>query len=167
MRVEQLFTGGLLMVITLLSSVILPTQKSTALCTTPRSELLGNWININSKGGGITQVKIDFVCGGVVRCNTNNHCSHDYTGFVIRVYGACVPTDCDWGQAIAKVHGAPREILTASYNQGFAQRSLFAKIINLNDGLLLLIINNHYTDRSGRTDFKGFDYFNKSRGNRM
>ncbi|MDF5713668.1 MAG: hypothetical protein PUP93_07200 [Rhizonema sp. NSF051] len=159
MRVQQLFAGGLLMVITLLSSVTLPTQKSTALCATPRSELLGNWININSNTRSITQVKINFACGDVALCDTNGHCSQDYTGFVIRVYGACHPTNCAWGQATAKVRKLPHEVLTASYNQGFAQRNLFA---NLNNGQLLLTSNTHFTDRSGRSDYKAFDYFKKS-----
>ena len=160
MRVQQLFVGGLLMVITVLSSVMLPTQKSTALCATPNSELLGNWTNIDSNTRSITRVKIDFACSDVVLCDTNGHCSQDYTGFVIRVYGACQPTNCDWGQANAEVYKLPGEVLTAYYNQGFAQRNLLA---NVNSGQLWLITDTHFTDQSGRSDYKAFDYFNKSR----
>lgn len=160
MRLQQLLTGALLMSTTILGSVMLPAHRSAALCVAPSSSLVGDWKNTDAKTRGVTRVKVSFACGDVVLCDQNGNCSQGYTGYVVRVYGACHPTDCDWGQANAKVNKLPGEVLSASYHQSFANRNLVA---NVNRGQLWLTVNTHFTDRSGRSDYTANYYFNKVR----
>ena len=147
------------MSLSLLVPFTMPLPKANALCVSPNSTLLGNWKNTDSNTRGITRINVGFACGDVVQCDTEGHCSQPYTGYVVRVYGACHPTDCDWGSANAKITKLPGEVLTASYKQSFAKRDILA---NINQGQLWLVLSTHFTDNSGRTDYRANYYFKKS-----
>ena len=94
------------------------------------ANIAGTWKNIDAKTGGVTKV---VVANGNVQ---------------IRCFGACSPTDCDWGTTALAVAGAK---YSAFYNQGFAKRSLSVEL--LSNGRLCVIIKTDYNDnRTDRTD---------------
>ena len=70
-------------------------SNAFALCAAP-TELgqLGEWKNIYPYTKSITRAVLGFACGDVILNGKK-----PYTGYQIRLFGACHPTDCDWGKA--------------------------------------------------------------------
>lgn len=105
------------------------------------SDLLsGTWINENQQTGGITQV--------VVR--------RDGERMMVHAWGACQPTDCDWGEAEAEPwNGIPLVI----WKQGFATTRM--QLVLQPDNRLVLIYREEYHDESGRSDLGHAEFFSR------
>src|SRR5215510_2246830 len=113
-------------------------------------QLVGTWQNVNSHDRGVIRFVVHHV-GNAVR---------------VQVFGNCTPTPCDWGTVNAAVFGTgvqsslPQQAteLSASYNQGFAQRQV---IIHIVGNQLRADVLTRFTDKSGRADYFDSDLFNR------
>ena len=104
---------------------------------------LGMWFNQELATRGITRVQI-------VR---------EVSNLAVRMWGACVPEDCDWGMVQAPASSASDGILDLTWNQGFIVRT--HKLTITQDGRLLLEEANRYLDNSGRADCNTVQFFAK------
>jgi thiol-disulfide isomerase/thioredoxin/outer membrane lipoprotein-sorting protein len=106
--------------------------------TAPTDPLSGSWININSATPNVTHVTV----------------RHENNRTVVHVWGACQPSDCDWGEVDAELwNGIPMAI----WKQGFATRRM--QFIPQPDGRMLLAYRSEYNDGSGRKDDGHAEFF--------
>ena len=103
----------------------------------------GFWVNKNTGKPNITKVDIDKV-GNIM---------------LVRIWGKCHPTDCDWGIETTDISDASDGTLNLVWDQGFAIKT--QELILLSDGRLKVKTFCHFTDNSGRTDYKSTEYFIK------
>ena len=109
---------------------------------------LGTWLNTNSATRGIVRIIITARNGGLV----------------VRAFGNCDPSPCDWGETEAEAvyanNIASREgvAFTASYDFGFLKTRLQA---NVNQGLLVAVTFNRFEDESGRGDYFSREFFHR------
>jgi peroxiredoxin len=76
---------------------------------------------------------------------------------IVHVWGACQPTDCDWGEAeAAPWNGIPLVI----WKQGFATTRM--QLVPQPDRRLLLVYRFEYHDASGRRDLGHAEFFTRS-----
>ncbi len=155
--------GGLLAV----SSLTLPTitSEANALCVAPSEPFAGNWFNTDASTRGIRRVSITFQCNDTVVCPAGDPCPPPPpSGFYIRPFGACSPTDCDWGSQFAE-YSSSRRTISARFNPGFAIKTVEASIIRggRRDGQLRLTHRTHFTDGSGRRDYSMTEYYIRRR----
>lgn len=96
-------------------------SNANALCVLP-TELgeLGRWNNIDPNTRSITKADLNFACGDVILNGVV-----PYTGYQIRLFGSCYPTDCDWGWANITPYGDGWYRTTI--NHGFATRYVWVK----------------------------------------
>lgn len=97
------------------------TGSASALCVTPTAlGDLGRWNNINASTRSITKADLGFACGDVILNGVV-----PYTGYQIRLFGSCSPTDCNWGWVNLPPYtdGWYRTTI----NHGFATRSVWVK----------------------------------------
>ena len=107
----------------------------------PRAELLaGSWVNTDSKTPSITSI--------VVRLEGDRTLVH--------AWGACSPSDCDWGERVAEDWNGTAVV---NWDQGFAVDHV--QLILQPDGRLLLVKRTEYRDGSGRTDTDGAEFFTR------
>jgi Gram-negative bacterial TonB protein C-terminal len=100
--------------------------------------IAGSWINENPATGGVTRL--------VIR-------SDDQQLFV-RAWGACHPSDCDWGEVQCALHGAGCK---ATWDHGFATTSM--QLLLLEDGRLQVKYKADFHDNSGRQDRGSEEFF--------
>jgi len=109
--------------------------------------ILGTWKNVNTKTPNLVQVIV----------------TEKGTQTMVHLFGACVPTPCDWGTVPAMVY-APT--VTATEADGFtaAYKFNFKTVIvtgHLEGAQLIVETFNHFTDNSGRTDYYFKDVMHK------
>ncbi|WP_156898261.1 hypothetical protein [Methylocapsa acidiphila] len=99
-------------------------------------QIAGTWINLDPNTRSIPQLTV-----------ANNQ---------LHVWGACHPTNCDWG--VTNLNSGPTAgVYTASYNQGFSIKNV---TLSLNAaGQLTVTTATHFTDNSGRPDYSSSDRF--------
>lgn len=68
----------------------------------PQDRFLGEWVNVDGATGGITRVSI----------------TQSLTGWTVRAFGACSPTDCEWGETPLYLVGD--SVDSTSYDRGYA-----------------------------------------------
>jgi hypothetical protein len=84
----------------------------------------GTWINEDPDTGGITRVVLE--------------------PWTVHMWGACTPTDCDWGEAPYSIH---EEELHVFWDQGFA---LEVQVLTLvPNGTLQVETTTYFTDGTG------------------
>ena len=104
--------------------------------------LQGIWSNEDAATPGVDTVKID-VQGSMV---------------LVRMWGACVPMDCYWGQAVAdQSEWQSRGVLHVTWDPGFAIETQDLSLPS--SGRLRVTTSTHFTDNSGRADSQRTDYF--------
>jgi hypothetical protein len=110
------------------------------------SDLNGVWINVNPKTRGLVRIEIQ---------NKKIH-----------PYGACHPDPCDWG--VLKVKGFASTVdsgvavaLTAKQTTSFSHSEITLSLEH--DGRLRAEVFTHFTDNSGRADYRSVDYFERVR----
>jgi thiol-disulfide isomerase/thioredoxin len=107
----------------------------------PSAELIsGSWINADSKTPSITSI--------VVRREGDRT--------VVHAWGACSPSDCDWGERAAEDWNGTTVV---NWDQGFAIDHM--QLIPQPDGRLLLVKRTEYRDGSGRADRGGAEFFTR------
>jgi hypothetical protein len=84
----------------------------------------GVWVNEDPDTGGITRVEI--------------------APWTVHMWGACTPTDCDWGETLYSIH---QDQLHMVWDQGFVVRVQVLAL--LPDGTLQADTVSHYTDGTG------------------
>jgi hypothetical protein len=99
--------------------------------------IAGSWINERTDTGGVTRL--------VVR-------SDDQQLFV-HAWGACHPSDCDWGEVQCAVHGVSCK---AAWDHGFATTM---QLLPLDDGRLQIKYKFIFHDKSGRRDLGSEEFF--------
>ena len=75
-------------------------------------------------------------------------------------FGACVPTNCDWGEASAPRTDASSGTFTVNWDFGFETTRLTLTLASP-AGRLLTTAFEHYTDNSGRVDKNYIESFNR------
>ena len=121
-----------------------------ASCGTPAE--MGDWVNTDPNTRSITRVHVDFVCQDVV---LNGQVGPSY---YVHLYGKCSPTDCDWGQVPARRLQSGQ--IYATYDQGFAKRSVWLAMSKYRSGQLWVEIKTDFTD-PGRAGYESQDWFRK------
>lgn len=113
----------------------------------------GTWKNVDRNTRGITALKID-VHGTTVR---------------LQAWGACEPTECDWGKVQATAYasgisadlGQSASVLSAVFGQDFKETFLY---ITLQKGDRIKVHSlTRFTDHSGRSNYVTFASFKRGR----
>jgi hypothetical protein len=127
-----------------------------SLCTTPT--MSGDWRNINPNTSSITRNLIDFRCSDVILCDTNGNCAGGDSGYFMRPFGKCHPSDCDWGRLRADDMGGGW--IRSIYNHSWASKHVWAKTYSYY-GLTYLRVWAHtdFTAADGRTDYTTDEWF--------
>ncbi|MCL4844904.1 MAG: redoxin domain-containing protein [Acidobacteria bacterium] len=103
------------------------------------ADLVGVWANADPNGD-VTEIAI----------------RQTDTGLSVRVWAACAPADCDWGDEVARWWSGS---LVATYGQGFVTDHL--QLIPRPDGGLVLLRHGEFHDGSGRGDIKSAEFFRR------
>jgi hypothetical protein len=110
------------------------------------NDLNGTWFNVDANTRGLVQIEI-----------------HDNK---IHPYGACHPDPCDWGTLKAKsfaqtVDSGLAVALLAKQNTSFSHVEITLSLER--DGRLRAEVFTHFTDNSGRVDYRSVNYFTRRR----
>ncbi len=100
----------------------------------PGDDLVGNWINVDADTRGLTRMII---------ARADNQ-------FTVHVYASCVPVDCNWGTAPARLSEG---VLSAHYDHGFATRDLSISYSSSRDELNVICFTD-FTEEDGRQDYR-------------
>jgi hypothetical protein len=100
---------------------------------------VGTWVNVDSGTGGITKIQI----------------TEDASGHHIEAWGACLPTDCEWGKVNLDLLGTSVSDPTPDYaigqwDPGFKDATMTLELVE--DGLIVDLYN-VFKDDSGREGF--------------
>ena len=101
--------------------------------------LLGGWLNVDPATRSLSKVELTIVGGK----------------FMVRPYGACAPTPCDWGRQAGVVYAGNVEsktpvAFTASFPAVFKETIVTGHL----DGTMLVVETfNHFEDGSNRSDY--------------
>lgn len=114
----------------------------TDLYTNQHVDFKGLWVNVDDQTNGITKCKISY---------KNNR-------YVVQMWGACHPKDCDWGENITKNVQNGTDNFQLLWDHEYAESLMTYEII---DGKLKVTNKRHYKDNSGRTDRTHVEYFQK------
>jgi hypothetical protein len=112
--------------------------------------LVGSWMNTNNGSRGITRVAV----------------SLKESGIVVRAFGACEPSPCDWGESYAEVFASEPDSIegnafNALYDFGFMETRLQAHI---RQGLLVVAKFDRFKDHSGRANYFSKEFFFRTDG---
>ncbi len=118
-----------------------PAQAPTAI-----NDLNGTWVNVDANTRGLVQIEIH--------------------GNKIHPYGACHPDPCDWGVLKAKsfaasVDSSAPTSLLAKQTTSFSHVEITLSLER--DGRLRAEVFTHFTDNSGRADYRTVNYFTRFR----
>lgn len=115
---------------------------NTELNTNKYDDFNGLWVNEDELTKAITKCKISY---------KNN-------SFIVQMWGACYPQDCDWGENIANDVQKGTNKFQLLWDQEFAESLVNYEII---EGKLKVTNKRHYKDNSGRSDNTSVEYFQK------
>jgi hypothetical protein len=116
-----------------------------AQCIQPPEE--GTWINTEANTRSIPRIQLRFVCQDQI---LNGQPYPPGPPWYIHVWGACSPTNCDWGEVGAQRLGTGH--IYGTYDQGFARRYVYAKMSQYRPGQLWVYVWTDFTD-PGRADY--------------
>lgn len=109
----------------LLAGLLLAPAVASASCATPTDIRTGRYVNVDPGTGTVTALEISFVCGAIGAASgeaASNTTTFD-PELQLRMWGACFPNDCDWGNTPIRRIGAGVS-RQAIYDQGFARRAV-------------------------------------------
>jgi len=113
------------------------------------SLLVKTWTNTNEDTRGITRVTVADRRGSLW----------------VRIEGAGGDSPRDWGEAqVEAVYGAaPESRIPMSFNATFDLGSMRSHVqANVNQGLLVMVTFNSFTDDSGRADYFSREFFHEA-----
>jgi len=125
-----------------------------ALCVQPEEE--GNWTNTDPDTRSITRINLRFVCQDVI---LNGEPYPPGPPWYMHIFGACSPTDCNWGEIGAQWLSSG-DFVYGVYDQGFAKRYVYAKMSAYRPGQLWVWMYTDFTD-PGRADYTVNNWFTK------
>jgi len=128
-------------------------QPLAALCVQP--EEMGNWVNADPNTNSITRVQVEFVCQDQI---LNGQPYPPGPPYYVRIFGKCIPADCNWGRVGANRIGTDQ--IYAYYNQGFAKRYVYVKMSQYRPGQLWVYIWTDFTDPN-RADYGVHNWFKR------
>ena len=105
-------------------------------------DFVGLWVNENKKTRGITKCQI----------------AKNDGEFIVQMWGACMPQDCDMGKNKTKGVKKRTNKFELLWDSGFAESSMIYEMI---EGKLKLTHKRHFKDNSGRPDYTIIEYFVK------
>ena len=94
--------------------------------------------------------------GGLTRMITKCEISYRSNSFIVQIWGACQPQDCDWGESVVSKMKKGTDKFELIWDQEFAESAITYEII---DGKLKLKHIRRYKDNSGRSDSTLIEYF--------
>lgn len=136
---------------------IVTADPAAALCA--ESDLEGDWHNINSDTDSMTRVVIE-TCESERVCE-DGVCTirHDAATYMTP-YGACSPSDCNWGREKAE-HKSDGWIKT-THDFGFKTSHVWAKTYDYYGRTYLrLWVYNDFSSADGRSDYTTDEWFLK------
>lgn len=123
-------------------------SRGTATGGDRANPLVGKWVNVEGRAGGVPKLDIAAVAGG----------------WTIRGWGACEPTDCDWGATPLHLLGESVSSQTLPY--GFAKWDPGFKdsyiVVRIEDGELIAELYSIYKDGSGRSNTRRVARFQRA-----
>lgn len=130
-------------------AILLPvcgTPAAPAQAPTATNDMNGTWFNVDANTRGLVQIEI-----------------HDNK---IHPYGACLPNPCDWGVLKAKsfaqtVDSGLAVALVAKQSTSFSHVEITLSLER--DGRLRAEAFTHFTDGSGRADYRTVNFFTRRR----
>lgn len=108
--------------------------------TLKKELLIGTWVNEDESTRNITRCEIKY----------------DEGKFFVKIWGACSPQDCYWGEKSSNNIKRKTGKIEILWDQGYAERN---QRISLENDKLQIITKNNYKDNSGRPDFTMNDIF--------
>lgn len=138
-----------------MASLVVKVSPAQALCVTPEEE--GSWVNYIPNTPSITKINVSFQCQDQV---INGQLYPPGSPYYLHLYGACSPSDCDWGKV-----GAKRDStgwIRTTIDQGFVTRYVWVKAYTgyAKDWLRVYIWSDF--DDPNRTDYASDEWFNRS-----
>lgn len=148
----KLFTSTISLLIFFWSTnVESPKIKKDRTCQTTNTALEKKW-NKDFNGLWVNEE------GDQTKMITKCKISYKNNSFVVQMWGACHPQDCDWGENVANEVKKGANKFELLWDQEFAESAITYEII---DGKLKLTNKRRYKDNSGRPDFTLLEYFIK------
>jgi uncharacterized protein YkwD len=118
-----------------------PTPGPTPTPSAQLVQFLGSWTNKDPNTQSIARTSI----------------RTDAAKVFVHMWGACAPTDCDWGETTTDITDVDDGVLSLMWDQGFEVRT--QQVSLLPDGVLRVVDHSHFTDNSGRADLDSTDDF--------
>ena len=142
--------------LTALLLCFLSAQESYALCAAQPED--GNWVNSDPNTRSLTRAELRFTCQDQI---LNGQPYPPGPPWHVHLWGACHPTDCDWGEVGAdNVTIGERTYIYAVYYQGFATRYVYADMSLYRAGQLWIWMWTDFTDPN-RPDYESQNWFIK------
>jgi hypothetical protein len=137
-----------------IAGLALNVSPALALCVTPEEQ--GEWVNYNSNTRSITKINVRFQCQDQI---LNGQPYPPGFPYYLHLFGACHPTDCDWGEVGARRNSSGW--IRTTINQGFATRDVWVKAYTgYPQDWLRVWIWTDFRD-ANRTDYASDDWFNR------
>ena len=114
----------------------------------------GKWRNIDASTRSMTRVDLTMrTCGDTTACDAETgQCTHSQTTYMLRAYGKCHPTDCDWGARITTSMGG--EWHRAIYQHSWATKYVWVKSYQYSGRTYLRVwVFTDFTPADGRQDY--------------
>ena len=105
----------------------------------------GAWVNLNPNTRSITRVVLRFTCQDQV---LNGQPFPPGPPWHVHIFGKCHPIDCDWHEVGAQRLNNGQ--IFATYNQGFATRTVHAQMSQQQPDTLELMIHTDFNDPNRR-----------------
>lgn len=120
-RTGHLLAALAFLLVSLVAVSVSTASPASALCEP--STMDGEWHNIDADTRSITRVNLTQGCGPRL-CDTSGRCSSP-PPFTIETFGACYPTDCEWGAEPMKYMGD--DWYRAVYERSWATKYVWAR----------------------------------------
>lgn len=124
---------------------------AVALCAAQEED--GQWVNADHNTRSITRINLRFVCQDQI---LNGQLHPPGPPWYMHLFGACSPSDCDWGEVGAQRLSSGH--IYGTYDQGFARRYVYARMSQYRPGQLWVYLYTDFTD-PGRPDYEVHNWF--------
>lgn len=132
---------------------LLAPEAASALCAAQEED--GSWVNTDPNTNSLTRIQLRFVCQDVI---LNGELHPPGPPWYTHVFGACVPSDCDWGEVGAE--RISQGHVYAFYDMGYAKRYVYAKMSMYRPGQLWVWTYTNFKDPN-RDDYGVHNWFRR------
>lgn len=149
-----LYRMSIAIIMTAMFLCIPSAQNAHALCAAQPED--GSWVNSDSNTRSLTRAELRFTCQDQI---LNGQPYPPGPPWHIHLWGACSPTDCNWGEVGAEsVTIGDRTYIHAIYYHGFATRYVYVDMSLYRAGQLWIWMWTDFTD-PGRPDYESQNWF--------